>query len=59
MLLRYHPPWPIPGNTAERLRKKAGGTAHVETRETMLTIAALYEWLAETLAKPRQQAKNS
>jgi hypothetical protein len=41
------------------LRKKDDGTAHVETRETMLTIAALYEWLAETLAKRRQEPKNS
>jgi hypothetical protein len=59
LLLCYHRPWPIPRNTAERLRKKADRTAHVETRETILTIAALYEWLAETLAKRRQEPKNS
>jgi hypothetical protein len=39
---------------AKRLREEATATAHVETRETMLTIAQLYERLADTLTKQRQ-----
>jgi hypothetical protein len=38
---------------AERLRKEAAETAHVQTRQTMLDIAKLYDKMADTLAKPR------
>jgi hypothetical protein len=42
---------------AERLRREAAETTHVETKRTMLSIAELYECLADTLAKQRRERK--
>jgi hypothetical protein len=45
-------------DAAERLRKEAAEVSHVETRRTMLKIAKLYDQVADTLAKQRQQPKS-
>jgi hypothetical protein len=37
----------------ERLRKEAAATTDAEARRTMIEIAALYERLANTLARQR------
>jgi len=44
---------------AERLRKEADETADPDHQRTMLDIARLYDRMADTLAKQRQEPKNS